>query len=294
MRRIPVTVRDRISAFLASHDGVITTAQALACGLSRSGIQRRVTSGEWLRVTTGVFMASDHQRNARTRVRVATLSVGPAAVSGAGAAAWWHGLVDTFPSQITVFTGTWGRHPRAPAGVRIAHRTLDPVDIVEVAGLLVTGVALTVLDAAGECGPKVIDDALLLRKVKLEQLSAAHARYRSRRGASETSRRLAVLASGARSEAERVTVDLFRAGGITGWRANTEVCGHLADFVFDEKRVVVEIDGSAHHRDAKTFQRDRTKRNAWIAAGWNALNFTWDDITSRGGEVVAQVGAVVG
>lgn len=171
---------------------------------------------------------------------------------------------------------------------------LDAQDISEVAGLRVTGVPLTVLEAAHEIGPKVLDDALLKKRVTLQELVAAHERYPRRPGAVAMATRLSALESGARSEAERRTVALFRGADIAGWVANETVCDHLADFVFDAEKVIVEIDGFSYHRDAKTFQRDRTKRNAWIAAGWIVLNFTWDDLTTRGDHVVAQVRAVIG
>ena len=59
--------------------------------------------------------------------------------------------------------------------------------------------------------------------------------------------------------------------------------------MFRDARLIVEIDGFAFHRDAKTFQRDRTKRNALLTDGWRMLNFTWDDITRRPDATARQV-----
>ncbi|RPA10323.1 type IV toxin-antitoxin system AbiEi family antitoxin domain-containing protein [Gordonia sp. OPL2] len=280
----------KVRQFLATHDGVITMKAALEAGLSRAAVKRKVASGEWIREATGVYRAADHPRTVRARVRIAIASVGPNAILSGAIAAWWHGLTDRFPESITVASETKGHHRGAVAWVRIRHRTFEAADVVVVDGARVTSVALTVLDAASETGSsRLVDNALLRQQVTLVELAQVHARYPRRAGVAASQRLLAALESGARSEAERVTVALFTSDGIAGWVANTTVCDHLADFVFDEEKVIVEIDGFAFHRDAETFQRDRTKRNRWIAAGYVTLNFTWDDITTRPEGVAASV-----
>ncbi|GAA3699543.1 type IV toxin-antitoxin system AbiEi family antitoxin domain-containing protein [Gordonia hankookensis] len=282
-------VNDAIWQHLANHDGVITMAEACSRGSSRHSVARRVTSDEWVREAKGVYRGADHPKTLRARVRIAVASVGPTAVLSGPAAAWWLDLASAFPPTITVIARAKGRHRNARPGVAVTHRRLADTDVEASDELEVTSVALTVLDTAAEMGPQVVDNALLLDRVTVEQLAEAHARYPSRTGAGRTRLILGSLASGARSEAERVTVGIYRDHGITGWSANRMVEGHLVDFVFAESMVIIEIDGFAFHRDAATFQRDRTKRNKLIASGWTVLNFTWDDITRRPGDVAAQV-----
>ncbi|GAB89118.1 type IV toxin-antitoxin system AbiEi family antitoxin domain-containing protein [Gordonia rhizosphera] len=273
--------REAVRRHLAGHDGVITMSQALAQKMSRAAVHRRVKAGEWLRVANGVYRAADHAMTNRARMRIAVASGGERAVLCGPAAAWWLGLTDGFPSSITVICRTKGRHSGAIAGMQVSYRRLDDVDVVDSDGLAVTSIALTVLDTAVVTGASVVDNALLLRRVTVDQLAAAFERYPRRSGATGTRRLIEALRSGARSEAERLAVGIFGAGGITGWKANHSVCGYLADFVFDDARVIVEIDGFAFHRDSETFQRDRTKRNAWTADGWTVLNFTWNDLDRR-------------
>ncbi|WP_419222647.1 endonuclease domain-containing protein [Gordonia sp. CPCC 206044] len=224
---------------------------------------------------------------------MATLGTGNGASLADHAAAWWQGLTSTYPRQIAVITPTRGRHKRAPAGVLVKYRALDHCDVTEYDGLQVTAPALTVLDAALTLDAKIVDDALLRGIVTPPQLLEAYTRYAHRRGASGTRRLLDAITSGARSEAERLAVRVLQEGSITGWRANVAVGTHLADFVFEFARVIVEIDGFAFHRDAETFQRDRTKRNAWIADGWTVLNFTWHDLADRPTETCTHIRAVL-
>jgi very-short-patch-repair endonuclease len=63
----------------------------------------------------------------------------------------------------------------------------------------------------------------------------------------------------------------------------------IVDVLFDEARVVVEIDGRAYHSDDVAFQRDRTRQNRLMRAGYLVLRFTWDDVVARPDEIVALV-----
>ena len=278
-----------LAQHLSTHDGVITLAQARALGVNRHSVRRRLSAGTWVREAEATFRAVDHPRTARVRVRVAVASVGKSAVLVGSSAAWWHGLTGTFPSKITVATQVKGRHSGASSGVKVTHRRLHEPDIVVVDGLRVASVATTLLDVAADGDTSTVDNALLKHRVTITELDDALRRYPRRRGAPEARRLFDALRSGARSEAERAATALFDAHGITGWTANTEVLGYLLDFVFRDARLIVEIDGFAFHRDAKTFQRDRTKRNALLTDGWRMLNFTWDDITRRPDATARQV-----
>jgi len=55
----------------------------------------------------------------------------------------------------------------------------------------------------------------------------------------------------------------------------------VADIAFEAARIIVEIDGQAWHFRPGHFQRDRTRRNDLVNAGWTVLRFTWADLTER-------------
>ena len=167
---------------------------------------------------------------------------------------------------------------------RSAHGLLTVVD-----GLSVTAREVTVLDAALMLGVSVIDSALLQGFVTLSSLDAAHHRYPGRRGIATISRLLTLLRSGARSEAERVVIRLFRKARVRGWIANYPVDGYLVDFAFPDIKLAVEIDGFGWHRDIQAFQHDRRRRNALVTSGWTVLNFTWADLLERPDETVDAV-----
>lgn len=278
-----------LNELIIRQDGVLTTSQAQAAGLSRSAISRRRTSGEWTAVAPAVYLVSGHHRSARAQARIAVLSVGDDAVLGGVAACWWHGLHSKGPAKHQVFSGRRGRHARSSATAVVRHRDLADEDVIVVDDLRVTRPALSFLDAAVDLGIGVLDSVLLSTDVTLADLRAAHARYPKRVGTGVVAGYLDRLEDGTRSEAERLTAELFREAGLDGWTANLPVCGYLLDFAFQQSGLAVEIDGFAFHRDADTFQRDRTKRNALIADGWTVLNFTWADLTERPEHVIEAV-----
>ena len=200
-------------------------------------------------------------------------------------------MMTTPPNPVEV-TVPRNSHTRPTPGVRLRRRNLSDDDIVEHRGLRVTSIALTVLESAARRGggPAIMDSALQ-RRVGLADLQRAHLSNRGRYGATAARLMLQAAAGGARSEAERLVVQLLTAAGITGWHANYPVGPYIVDFAFPEQRVAIEIDGWAFHSDHGAFQKDRTRQN-WLALhGWQVLRFTWLDITQHPERVLAEIRA---
>lgn len=294
MRRrcVEVCMTDALRAMIAAHDGVFTTGQLRTLQVSADTIRHRVRTGQWIRVARGVFRVADRNVDDRMRMRIAVLRTGPGAALVGSAAAWWHGLVACAPKTVTVIV-PHGRNGTHVEGVKIWHRTIDPKDLTEIDGLAVTTLALTVLDASVDLGVKVMDLALLTKKVTLSTLDAVQRRNAGRRGSPRARAMVEAMSSGARSEAERLTLTLLRRSGLTGWSVNTPACGYILDFAFEASKIAIEIDGFAFHSDAVAFQRDRTRQNDLVANGWTVLRFTWQDVTARPSWVLAQVRAAL-
>jgi very-short-patch-repair endonuclease len=220
-------------------------------------------------------------------------SRGPRAAASGLAAAWWLGLAAT-PPDIAEITMPRNSHGRAARGTCLRRRDLAEIDIVEHRWLRVTAPALTVLEAAVRRGggPAIMDTALQ-RRVELAHLEQAHARNRGRRGAAASRRLLDAAAGGARSEAERLTVQLLKGAGVTGWQANFAVGGYIVDIAFPVQRVAIEIDGWAFHSDQTAFQNDRVRQNRLALQGWQVLRFTWLDLTQHPQRVLAEIRAAI-
>lgn len=274
---------------LRRHDGVITLAQARSVGISEEAVRRRVRAGHWLRCSVGVFFVDDRPFTDAARIRAEVWGYGPRAAASGLAAAWWHGVTKFAPDTVEV-TVPRNSHGRCHAGSRVRRRDLKTADVVERRGLQVTGMELTVVEAAVRRGggAKLMDRALQ-RHVELRPLWSAHMRNKGRYGSPAARRLLHAAEDGARSEAERLLIRLLKAAGITGWRANHPVAGYKVDVGFPGCKVAVETDGLAFHIDSDDFHNDRVRQNAISLAGWQVLRFTWLDLTEYPDRVIAEI-----
>ena len=148
-------------------------------------------------------------------------------------------------------------------------------------------------DAAADVGRR----ALQQRAVTLDQLLQAHAQLTGHRGMRQLAAIIEELVEGTHSQAEHELVSVLRQARVTGWIANFPVRiggrRYFIDVAFPEGRLAVEVDGRAHHSDARAFQRDRQRQNDLVAAGWTVLRFTWDDLVRRPGEVIDRIVAAL-
>lgn len=290
--------RDVLDDYLRSQDGVITLAQARRAGLSQDAINRRLRSGHWQRCSRGVYFAADRHFTDSARLRAAVLAYGPRACGSGLAAAWWHGLSKFAPEIVEVTVARKSRLHHQP-GTRLRRRDLSPRDVVERAGLRVTAMPLTVVEAAVRRGggPKLMDAALQgygTCHVELAQLWRAHLRNKGRHGSPAARRLLRAAQDGARSEAERLLVRLLRDAKLTGWKPNHPVGGYKVDVAFVGEKVAIEVDGWAFHTDSEVFQTDRNRQNVIALLGWKVLRFTWLDLTAHPKRVVTEIAAATG
>ena len=65
------------------------------------------------------------------------------------------------------------------------------------------------------------------------------------------------------------------------------------DIVFDEVRLLVEIDGFAFHTDHAKYQDDRARQNEFTVAGWTVLRFTWWTLSQEPDRAVRDIRATL-
>ena len=282
-----------LAEYLRRHDGVIPLAQARDAGLSTRAIQRRVESGRWRRCARGVYFVDDRPFTDAARIRATVWGYGRHAAASGLTAGWWHHLTRFAPERIEV-TVPRDSHGRRHDRSRLRRRNLDPCDVVEVNGLRVTALPLTVVEAAVQFGggAKLMDSALQ-RHVDLLSLWRTHLRNKGRTGAPRARRLLQAADDGARSEAERRLLRILRDARITGWKANYRVGGYRVDVGFPVQKVAIEVDGFAFHSGAEEFQVDRTRQNDIVMMRWTVLRFTWLDLVEYPERVLAVIRAAI-
>ena len=271
---------------LVGREGVIARADHPELA---GAVGRLVRSGELVAVMPGVYSARATAQDRRIRL-LALATRQPDAV-----------LVERSAAQLSFWPGLPGdevsyalRHKCLPQpGFSGSRRAVPPELIMERGSLRLTVPALTALDLCADLGGESIDQALLTRTATLAGMHRALELSSGRRG--NRDRRALLLDSRDEpwSEAERLCHRLLRDARISGWKSNWPVTvdGNLyyLDVAFPRLRLVVEIDGRLHERDAEVFENDRWRQNALVLDGWMVLRFTWRMLTEEPSAVLAAI-----
>ena len=286
---------------LSRQDQLITRSQAFSAGLSRSQLDGHLRTGRWRRVLPQVYLVGSATVNARVMIRAASLWAGPGSVIVGRSALYWQRRHPGEPPDIVDVALPIGRSGRAPTGVRIQRRVIDPDQTVSwdhistirpahaIAGLLGTG---------GTAGQDLLDQAIRQRWVTLTEVRAAHQTRAGARHSVAAGRIIEAAASGGHSPGERLLHRLLEQAGIQGWTANVDTWlgseRRQPDVRFDRLKLVIEFDGFAFHTDHAAFEDDRRRQNAFVKNGWTVLRFTWLQLTERPDAVLADIRATIG
>jgi very-short-patch-repair endonuclease len=271
----------KISMLAARQWGYVSRAQLLDVRLSSAAIDHRVKSGNLIVEHAGVYALEYPRREPVARAQAAVLACGDgAALSYESAAVLW-GMLKRLPDppHVTV------RGDRRRPNVSI-HRcpTLECRDIRTQRGIRCTSPARTVLDIARRLNDKqltaAIDNGRLAGFLRPSALLEIIDRFPNHRGASRLKTAVHGLAKApTKSEFERAFLRFVKRYGLPIPRVNHWIAGHEADIVFEHERVVVELDGYETHGTRASFERDRERDAAALAAGYVTIRITWERFT---------------
>lgn len=285
----------RVAALAARQFGVISTAQARACGLTRSGVAHRLRTGRFVPLYRGVYAVGHDALRPEGNRLAAVLACGPLArLSHRGAGRPWKIWFGS-STLIDVTRPRGGGH--GPAGVRLHVGPLGPHDVTVLDGIPTTTLARTVIDiAAGLHNPKAIrrlvDDAMRNPAFDLVDLEAQLQRGRPGTKAVRSELRSRHPDSHhTKSEFEAIALPLLAAHGIPRPEVNAWLpsLDNEVDLLWRAERVAVEWDSRAHHDNDDAFEHDREQSVELIAAGYLPLRFTWRQLTGRPEWVAAHI-----
>jgi very-short-patch-repair endonuclease len=280
--------------------GTFTARQAAEGGYTDYRVRRLLRDGRWVVVLGSVYAESGTAITEASLAWAGRLAAGGDAVVSHGTAARLWGLRTPTEADVHV---TVPRPCRLRiAGLRTHRLELAEDDLDVVAGVLCTNLVKTVVECLmwlpEEYGRAMLLDAVQRGVVSWTDLDRLLRRSGRRHGSPRARAVLTDLEHGAHSEAEVLAHRILRAAGLAGWEANVPVYDALGlvgvvDLLFRRERLVIEIDGRAYHSSPDAFQRDRTRQNRLVAAGYVVLRFTWEDLVERPGYVVsAIIGAI--
>ena len=290
----------------ALQEGVFTSIQAEAAGLSPRAIRWRLETGGFVRVVRDVLSVPDWPESSRRSLFVGTLAV-PASAASRGSAGHLNEmpLIDEKAPTVTVPKGVWRDLP----GLRVHEsRLLNPSDITVVGGLRATTPARTLVDVAAEVGWSrffhVADRCLAADRPELGELIACYASLtrRGRRGAAKVTRYLrerTVPPVYDLSELEwmfeqlllrfglRLPIRQYRPPWFDGIRG-------VADYAVPKVKLIIELDGRSFHSTMQAFREDRRRDRLAREHGWTPIRYTYEEVRYRGEEVIAELRPYLG
>jgi very-short-patch-repair endonuclease len=271
------TVNRAIAAVAARQFGVITFAQLIEAGLSRTSISRWVQSRRLYRLHQGVYSAIPPELLAvQGHWRAAVLALGDGAgLADLAAAAHWDMIRPPSGPIHVIVPGGGGRRRRR--GI-IVHRssTLLPHEIVMRNGIPVTTPTRTLADLRRRL-PDYRFAPILRRAEKLRLDTGQQA------GMEDPDR----------TELERRFLALCRRHSLPSPDCQVIIGPYTVDFLWPEVGLIVEVDGWEDHGTRSAFESDR-ERDAWlVAAGYRVVRFTWRQVNSEGPEVARVIRAIL-
>lgn len=279
--------------------GVFARNQLTAAGWTSQRIRTYVTLGRFVQHSEDVFSLAGAPLTAKGELWAAYLTGGPGAVVVGPSALALHGRSD-WPARPWIAVPT---HRHLGTQPFMAIRQRRPVEqLTRIRGILTSGLDESLVTCL-RLLPRKEARALLHRALREgwadpDRLALAARISAGQRGAPQIRSLAAEARTGAHSEGERRLISLLKDSGLTGFVANHRVRDALGligiiDVAFPERRLAIEFDGQAFHIDADAFQRDRTRQNRLVAAGWTVLRFTWDDVVHRPHQVMAEITAAL-
>lgn len=301
------TDSDRIDARIArlagEQYGVVARRQLVDLGVHGRAIHARLARGLLIPLHRGIYAVGHQQLRQEGRWLAAVLAAGPDAVLSHRDAAALHGI-RSMPERRKVTVSTPAHARRIEGAWLKVRRALTPEDVAVTRGIPVTSPARTLVDLAPMLTPGQLQSTLgeADRRGLLDVAAVERAlrRTKGRHGQGHARLRAALEAHArhgavlARSELEERFLDLVIDAGLPRPLLNAPAAGFEVDALWPDRRVIVEMDGWAHHKERAAAARDRDKTNRLQAAGYRVFRFLHGDLVYRPAAVAETIRDALG
>jgi very-short-patch-repair endonuclease len=235
---------------------VVSIHQLREAGLSDDAVLGRVRAGRLHRLHRGVYAVGHRGSTFHGKSMAATLACGRGAVVSHRSAAVLWGLLRPRPGAIDIsLRSAGGRGLRQ--GIRL-HRcqSLRPASVTRRLGIPVTTPARTIHDLRN-----AVSKAELRRAVR--QADVLGLPLGDEAGSDRT-----------RSDLERDFLRLCRRHELPVPEVNVRVGLYLVDFLWRDRRLIVETDGYRYHRGRQAFEDDRGRDLELRALGFEVVRLS--------------------
>jgi very-short-patch-repair endonuclease len=302
MAEVSNTAMRRLGPVAANQEGLVTTRQLRAVGLTSEAVTRWAATGRLHPVLRTVFVLGRTAVGPRTRLRAVALAGGPGTLISHRSAAWLLGLSEKNPVVVDVICS--GQAGLKVDGIRVHKVALPgPSEVRTAYGIPCTTVARVLVDLAGTHGIGRLREAVEMAATRgvldIAAVEAVLANGPRRRGAPalrtviDEWRPVAETAKYAtfRSVFEAKLLPLVAAAGLPIPRVNARVRTAErvleVDLLWPEHRFILEADSRRHHAIEVAFERDHKRTRELLAAGYEVHQVTWREAENEPDEVFA-------
>lgn len=264
----------QIAEIAARQHGVVSATQLAGVGVDRGTITRRAQAGRLHRVHRGVYAVGHSALSQEGKWMAAVLACGMTAVlSFQSAAQLWRMLPPRSGFIEVTIAGGGGR--KRHQGLR-RHRStsLTSDDVTRHHRIPVTTPARTIADlrrSAPELARRAIRQAAVIGLHIPEEVEADRPR----------------------SELEARFLRLCRRHRLPIPEVNVPIGRFTVDFLWRERRLVVETDGYRFHRGRQAFEDDRARDVELRLQGYEVIRFTYRQVTEDPNGVAQPLEAIL-
>jgi very-short-patch-repair endonuclease len=285
---------DRVIRRVAGRQhGTVSRHQLLAAGISPRQIELRLTTGRFVGIHRGVYLAGAVAA-AHTHEMAALIAYDRNAVlSHRSAAALWNLL--PYPAAAPVWVTVRPQRSASRPRIKAIRAHLHRRDIRRRHGMPLTSPPRTILDLAGHLNEYDLEG--LVAEANYRRL-ASEAELRSQLDRNPSKPGVVALRGvldvpggpqRTRSPAERLLLRLLRDAGITGFELNARVHGYEVDALWRDLAFAIEVDGYDGHSGRIAFERDRRKLAVLVANGLTVMPITPRQLSRVPDEIAARL-----
>jgi very-short-patch-repair endonuclease len=279
-----------LRSLAARQADIVAAWQLLGSGATWAMIIHRVRKWGWRVVHPGVYALTQAPLTRRQLWIAATLTTPESFLSHASGGACfgfrpWEGSF-----EVVTRPGSGGLERFG--GLLVCRSKCLDGDTTRHDGIKITTAARTVIDLAPQVNERatrrMFREALRLKVMTRADLVTTLSRHPGRRG-TRLLRELAtrygsVPYQRTRSDAECLALELLHDAGVEPPRVNVLIAGEEADLVWDNRRLIIELDGPQYHRFP---EEDARKQAAWEDAGYIVRRLPTDDVYEQPARLIA-------
>ncbi|MEN8114983.1 MAG: type IV toxin-antitoxin system AbiEi family antitoxin domain-containing protein [Actinomycetota bacterium] len=286
-----------LAEIAAAQGGAIRREQALATGLSKGQIDRRVRDGRWDPIGYFGYRIID-MPGATNLVRAAVATL-PNAVVSHDSAAEIHDMDKLRRGRAAVLVHSRTTHEFPGVTVHRCHDLLDE-HIVEIDDLPVTTIPRTIVDLSRFLTTRhltaVLASAVTNKQTTVDAVQNVvdQVAQRGKPGIRKIRWVLEDRQIGPRegTPLERLGAQVLREGGLPEPRFEYPIPWNpdrRFDAAYPRSQLAIEWDSRRWHELLEAFTRDRERDRQALLHGWRLVRFTWIDVTRSPQEVVSTV-----